>query len=62
MPEQRQQILQHEYESKDDQDSHLSALISYQNIQQRRPRMDRNNGDCSFQHDLTYSYKVRVNS
>lgn len=59
--EQRAAILQHflNFTSKDEQDTHLSSLISYQNIQQRRPRINRDN-EASFQHDLAYYYRVRI--
>lgn len=38
----------------------MSGLISYQNIQQRRPRKEHADGDDSFQHEVAYHYKVRV--
>lgn len=38
----------------------MSGLISYQNIQQRRPRKEHADGDDSFHHDLAYHYKLRV--
>lgn len=34
--------------------------MSYQNIKQRRPRTERDDSDCLFQHELAYTYKVRI--
>nr|CAH7751893.1 unnamed protein product [Callosobruchus chinensis] len=51
--------------SKNNQDSYLAGLISFNNVKQRRPRRIQNsdqNGDGpSFDHSVAFHYKIRIN-
>ncbi|VVC94111.1 unnamed protein product [Leptidea sinapis] len=55
-------VFYNNYTSKNEQDAHLSGLISYRHVQQRRPRVFRDDDDESHSHDLSFSYKIRINS